>query len=201
LSDQRSPAIALWEFSSIVEGVNAADAIAKGAPVDLIYTGTTHPGKYLVLVAGDTASVEVATMIVDDLTVTLIDVVFLPDVHPTVVDAMVSSDTTAPTHADAIGLVETTTIASGVDAADAAVKAADVALSSLRMADGIDGKAYFIVEGVIGDVEAAVEAGRTRAADHLVASIVIAQLTDELRADLAASAGFLDRVRAHRLDT
>jgi microcompartment protein CcmL/EutN len=201
LSDQRSPAIALWEFSSIVEGVNAADAIAKGAPVDLIYTGTTHPGKYLVLVAGDTASVEVATMIVDDLTVTLIDVVFLPDVHPTVVDAMVSSDTTAPTHADAIGLIETTTIASGVDAADAAVKAADVALSSLRMADGIDGKAYFIVEGVIGDVEAAVEAGRTRAADHLVASIVIAQLTDELRADLAASAGFLDRVRAHRLDT
>lgn len=201
MSDQRSPAIALWEFSSIVEGVNAADAIAKGAPVDLIYTGTTHPGKYLVLVAGDTASVEVATMIVDDLTVTLIDVVFLPDVHPTVVDAMVSSDTTAPTHADAIGLIETTTIASGVDAADAAVKAADVALSSLRMADGIDGKAYFIVEGVIGDVEAAVEAGRTRAADHLVASIVIAQLTDELRADLAASAGFLDRVRAHRLDT
>jgi microcompartment protein CcmL/EutN len=200
LSDQRSPAIALWEFSSIVEGVNAADAIAKGAPVDLIYTGTTHPGKYLVLVAGDTASVEVATMIVDDLTVTLIDVVFLPDVHPTVVDAMVSSDTTAPTQADAIGLIETTTIASGVDAADAAVKAADVALSSLRMADGIDGKAYFIVEGVIGDVEAAVEAGRTRAADHLVASIVIAQLTDELRADLAASAGFLDRVRAHRLD-
>jgi hypothetical protein len=26
---------------------------------------------------------------------------------------------------------------------------------------------------------------------------VIAQLTDELRADLAASAGFLDRVRSH----
>jgi microcompartment protein CcmL/EutN len=198
LSDQRSPAIALWEFSSIVEGVNAADAIAKGAPIDLLYTGTTHPGKYLVLVAGDTASVEVATIIVADLKVSLIDLVFLPDVHPTVADAMVSSDTAAATKADAIGLIETRTIASGVDAADAAVKAADVALSSLRMADGIDGKAYFIVEGVIGEVEAAVDAGETRAADQLVASVVIAQLTDDLRADLAASAGFLDRVRAHR---
>jgi microcompartment protein CcmL/EutN len=187
----------LWEFSSIVEGVNAADAIAKGAPIDLLYTGTTHPGKYLVLVSGDTASVEVATIIVAGLSVALIDLVFLPDVHPTVVDAMVSSDTSAPTSADAIGLVETKTIASGVDAADAAVKAADVSLAALRMADGIDGKAYFIVEGVIGEVEAAVEAGETRAAGQLVASVVIAQLTDDLRADLAASAGFLDRVRSH----
>ena len=139
-----------------------------------------------------------ATLIVADLRATLIDLVFLPDVHPTVADAMVSSDIAASTDADAIGLIETRTIASGVDAADAAVKAADVALSSLRMADGIDGKAYFIVEGVIGEVEAAVEAGETRAADQLVASVVIAQLTDELRADLAASAGFLERVRAHR---
>jgi microcompartment protein CcmL/EutN len=198
LSEQRSPAVALWEFASIVEGVNAADAIAKGAPIDLLYTGTTHPGKYLVLVAGDTASVEVATIIVADLRVVLIDLVFLPDVHPTVADAIVSRETTALTQADAIGMIETETIASGVDAADAAVKAADVALSALRMADGIDGKAYFIVDGVIGDVEAAVEAGVTRAGDQLVASVVIAQLTDELRADLAASAGFLDRVRTHR---
>jgi microcompartment protein CcmL/EutN len=197
LSDSRSPAVALWEFSSIVEGVNAADAIAKGAPIDLLYTGTTHPGKYLVLVAGDTASVEVATIIVADLSVRLIDVVFLPDVHPTVADAMVSRDTSAPTSAEAIGLVETKTIASGVNAADAAVKAADVSLSALRMADGIDGKAYFVVEGIIGEVEAAVEAGEIRAAGQLVASVVIAQLTDELRADLAASAGFLDRVRSH----
>jgi microcompartment protein CcmL/EutN len=184
-----------------VEGVNAADAIAKSAPIDLLYTGTTHPGKYLVLVAGDTASVEVATIVVADLSVNLIDLVFLPDVHPTVAEAMVSSDTSAPTSADAIGLIETKTIASGVDAADAAVKSADVSLSALRMADGIDGKAYFIVEGIIGEVEAAVEAGETRAADQLVASVVIAQLTDELRADLAASAGFLDRVRTHRVGT
>lgn len=180
-----------------MEGINAADAIAKGAPIDLLYTGTTHPGKYLVLVAGDTASVEVATLIVADLRVILIDLVFLPDVHPTVADAMVGSDTSAPTSAEAIGLIETKTIASGVDAADAAVKAANVSLAALRMADGIDGKAYFVVEGVIAEVEAAVEAAETRAAEQLVASVVIAQLTDELRADLAASAGFLDRVRAH----
>ena len=200
MSDQRSPAIALWEFASIVEGVNAADAIAKGAPINLLFTGTTHPGKYVVLVAGDTASVEVATMIVADLSVQLIDDVFLADIDPSVADAMVSSDTSASTSAEAVGLVETSTVASGVDAADAAVKAADVVLAALRMADGIDGKAYLVVEGTVGEVEAAVEAGVARAGSKLVASVVIPQLTDDLREDLAASARFLDRARAHRTE-
>lgn len=200
MSDQRSPAIALWEFASIVEGVNAADAIAKGAPIALLFTGTTHPGKYVVLVAGDTASVEVATIIVADLSVQLIDDVFLADIDPSVADAMVSSDTSAPTSAEAVGLVETTTVASGVDAADAAVKAADVKLAALRMADGIDGKAYLVVEGTIGEVEAAVEAGVARAGSKLVASVVIPQLTDDLREDLAASSRFLDSARAHRTE-
>ncbi len=200
MSDQRSPAIALWEFSSIVEGVNAADAIAKGAPIALLFTGTTHPGKYVVLVAGDTASVEVATIIVADLSVKLIDEVFLADIDPSVADAMVSSETSAPTSAEAVGLVETSTVASGVDAADAAVKAADVELAALRMADGIDGKAYLVVEGTVGEVEAAVEAGVARAGSKLVASVVIPQLTDDLREDLAASSRFLDRARAHRTE-
>lgn len=200
MSDQRSPAIALWEFASIVEGVNAADAIAKGAPIALLFTGTTHPGKYVVLVAGDTASVEVATNIVADLSVQLIDDVFLADIDPSVADAMISSDTSAATAAEAIGLVETSTVASGVDAADAAVKAADVELAALRMADGIDGKAYLVVEGTIGEVEAAVEAGVARAGSKLVASVVIPQLTDDLREDLAASSRFLDRARAHRTE-
>jgi microcompartment protein CcmL/EutN len=200
LSDQRSPAIALWEFTSIVEGVNAADAIAKGAPIDVLYTGTTHPGKYVVLVAGDTASVEVATIIVSGLDVDLIDLVFLADIDPSVAEAMVSSDTAAATTAEAVGLVETATVASGVDAADAAVKAADVQLCALRMADGIDGKAYLVVEGTVGQVEAAVEAGVERAGERLVASVVIPQLTEELRSDLSASARFLDRARAHRTE-
>ncbi len=200
MSDQRSRAIAIWEFSSIAEGVNGADAIAKGAPVELLYTGTTHPGKYVVLVAGDTASVDVAISIVGGLDVALIDSVFLPDVHSDVADAMVRRDPRAETAAEAVGIVETSTISSGVDAADAAVKAAAVSLSAVRMADGIDGKSYIVVDGVLGDVEAAIEAGVARAGTRLVASVVIAQLTQELREDLAASALFLDRMRSHRTE-
>ena len=193
----RSPAIAIWEFASIVDGVHGADAIAKGAPVTSLLTGTTHPGKYVVLVAGDTASVEVAAEIIVAMDIEPLDHRILPDVARAVADAITDDDITAPTAREAIGVVETATVSSGIDAADAAVKAADVSLGALRMADGIGGKAYFVVDGSVGEVQAAVEAAIERAGRSLVASVVIPQLTDDLRADLAASARFLDRVRQH----
>lgn len=192
-----TPAIAIWEFESIVDGIHAADAIAKGSPVAALLTGTTHPGKYVVLVGGDTASVDVARDIVSDGGRPVTDHRFLPDVHETVAAAVLSDATAARTEAEAIGVVETSSVASGIDAADAAVKAADVALSALRLADGIGGKAYLVVEGTVGEADAAVEAAEERADSHLLASVVIPQLTDELREDLGASARFLDRVRAH----
>lgn len=196
--DHSVPAIAVWEFGSIVDGIHAADAIAKGSPVSSLLTGTTHPGKYVVLVAGDTASVEVAIAIVTDTGADVADTRFLPDVDPTVADAILSDATAPDAQGEAIGVVETATVSSGIDAADAAVKAATVSLSALRLADGVGGKAYFVVDGVVGEVQAALDAGVERAGDRLVASVVIPQLTPELREDLAASARFLARVRSHR---
>ena len=177
-----------------MDGIHAADAIAKASPVSRLLTGTTHPGKYIVLVAGDTASVEVALEAVADLDLAADDVRFLPDVDPAVVAAFDPAD--RPERAgEAIGVVETATVASCVDAADAAVKAAHVVLSGLHLADGLGGKAYLVVDGAVGDVEAAVDAAVERSGASLVNSVVIARLTDDLRRDLAASDRFLDRLR------
>lgn len=186
----------MWEFSSIVDGIHAADAIAKGSPVSHLLTGTTHPGRYIVLVAGDVASVAVARDIVTDLGIVTVDDRFLPDIAPGVVTAVTTDATAARVQGDAIGVVETTSVSSIIDAADAAVKAASVVLSGLRMADGIGGKAYFVVDGDVGEVAAAVDAATDRAGGQLLASIVIPQLTEELRGDLAASASFIERVRS-----
>jgi microcompartment protein CcmL/EutN len=195
LSDtaRSSPAIGLWEFGSIAQGVSVADAIAKGAPVAMITTGTTQPGKYIVLVAGDVASVSVAADIVRDAAPdTLIDHVFLADVAPAVSKALVTSDAGASASAEAVGIVETVSVASAIEAADAAVKEADVSLGTIRLADGLGGKAFFIVDGSIGDVESSVSAAQDRVADRIVATTVIPQLTDEIRSDLASSSFFGD---------
>ncbi|MGI9529903.1 MAG: BMC domain-containing protein [Acidimicrobiia bacterium] len=194
----RSPAVAVWEFDSIAHGILAADHIAKDAPIGALLTGTTHPGRYVVLAAGDTASVEVAREIVSDTDVTPFDSRFMPDIAPEVADAVTAGAFPSVEEAgEALGVVETSSVSSGIDAADAAVKAASVTLAGIRLADGIGGKAYLVVEGVVGEVEAAVESAVERAQPMLVASVVIPQLASDLRADLAASARLRDRVRQH----
>jgi microcompartment protein CcmL/EutN len=185
----------LWEFSSIAEGVRIADQIAKGAPVAAITSGTTHPGKYLVLVAGDTASVVVANDIVaDDAPATLLDHVFLADIAPSVAAALAAGQSAANLAGDAAGIVETDSVAAAIEAADAAVKDADVALGIIRMADGLGGKGFFIVDGSVGEVTSSVAAAQERAGSHMIGSVVIPQLTDEMRVDLAVSLRFGDTV-------
>ena len=46
------PALALLELDSIAAGIEAGDAMAKRAPIEILRAGTVHPGKYLVLVGG-----------------------------------------------------------------------------------------------------------------------------------------------------
>jgi microcompartment protein CcmL/EutN len=195
---QLSPALGIWEFSSVPAGIECADAIVKGAPVDSISTGTTHPGKYVVLVTGDTASVDVAGDIVAERArPSLIDSVFLPDVAASVAAALLGPEQPVSLDAEAVGVVETSSIAAAINAADAAVKHAHVSLSGLRIADGLGGKAYFVVDGTVGEVDAAVEAANDRSGEAVTDSVVIAQLTPELRIDLEAAARFVDRIATY----
>jgi len=191
------PAIALLEFDSISAGIVSADAMVKTSPIGSIYAGTAHPGKYLVFVGGDTASVEIALTTGRQLGGSHVtDWVFLADIHPDVMAAVVGNADTAALTAEALGIVETSTVAAAIDAADAGVKTADVMVSSVRLADGLGGKGYVLFSGVVAEVEAAVESATTRVEPHgkLVRSDVIAQLHEEMAENLEAGLGFLRRV-------
>jgi len=192
---EREPAIAIFEFDSISAGMVAGDAMVKAAPLGAIYSGTVHPGKYLVLVSGDTASVDEAVRVGSG-SETLADMVFLPDVHPSVADAISGNARGATVGDEALGVVETTTVATAIDAADAGVKAAEVGLAAIRLADGLGGKGYVLFSGVVGEVEAALEAAVGRAMGHgtLVRSDLIAQLHEEMADNLRGDLHFLSRV-------
>jgi len=190
------PAIGLLEFDSIVAGIVAGDAMAKSSPVASLYAGTTHPGRYLVLVGGDTAAVEIA---LDSGGLdTVVDSLFLADVHPAVVAAITTTDLAAPVDGDAVGIVETATVATAIVAADAGVKSADVSLLALRLADELGGKAYCLFAGTVADVEAAIEAANL-STEHREAPIdtrVIPQLHPDMRENLAGELRFNERLRA-----
>ncbi len=190
------PAIGLLEFDSIVAGVVAGDAMAKASPVASIHAGTVHPGRYLVLVGGDTAAVEIA--LEAGATDAVVDSLFLPDVHPAVVAAVTTTGVAAPIDGVSVGGVETATAATAILAADAGAKAAGVSLPAVRLSDDLGGKAYCLFAGTVADVEAAVEGAiaATEHREHLIGTTVIAQLHPDMRVNLAAELRFNDRLRA-----
>jgi microcompartment protein CcmL/EutN len=188
------PAVALLEFDSIAIGIETGDAMIKRAPLDVIKAGTAHPGKYLVLVGGRVADVEEALeagrLVGSE---HLIDEIVLRDVHNDVVAALAGLR-----HAgdgEALGVIETTTVAAIIEAADAGVKGARVTLREIRMADGLGGKGYLLFDGPVAEVEAAVEIGSGRVPDQLVARRVIAQIHAEMDENLLADGRFRTRMR------
>jgi microcompartment protein CcmL/EutN len=189
------PAIALLEFDSIAIGVRAGDAMVKRAPVEITYAGTVHPGKYLVLVGGDVACVEEAYSAgLDAGLEALVDRLFLPAVHPDVVRILRGAR--GRITGDALGVVETRTVASTVGAADRGVKGADVELVEIRLADRLGGKAYCVFTGSVADVEAAVDLGADHLADpgFLVARVVIPDFHDEMLENFEAATEFATRI-------
>lgn len=189
-----APALALIELDSIAIGIEAGDAMAKRSPIDVLYAGTVHPGKYLVLVGGAVADIEEALDAGRAVGgSSILDTVLLADVHPDVVAALRGRRRTET--GEALGVIETQTVAAIIEAADAGVKGARARLLELRLADDIGGKAYLLFGGPVSEVEAAVEIGQASigAADRAMAR-VIPQLHAEMRANLEADARFRERL-------
>ena len=191
------PAIGLLELSSIAVGIGAGDAMVKRSPVEVIFAGTVHPGKYLVMVGGAVAHVEEALPAGREAAGgELVDEIFLPDVDQRVVEAV--RGRCRGSGGCALGAVETRTVAALLGAADRGLKGAAVELRELRLADDLGGKAYCLFDGELADVEAAVEAavGGLQRPEALVSSVVIPQLHEEMAENLDAAARFMPRVRS-----
>lgn len=190
------PALGLVELESIAVGILVGDAMVKAAPVEAIYGGTVQPGRYLLLVTGSTASVDIAVQRSVGLgRGALLDHLFLADVHRDVLRALTAGPQASS--GTAVGVLETGTVASILRGADAGRKHAAVDLDGLKVADGIGGKGVALFSGEVGDVEAALErasqvAGLSTPDVH---TAVISQMHEEMRANLQADLGFQVQLR------
>jgi len=185
----KQPALALLEFDSIALGIEAGDAMVKRAPVQTIHAGTVQPGHYLVMVTGDVAPVEEAVDAGQEVgRAALLDTILLPNVHPGVIDGIRGSRKLEVS--DALGVIETKTVASAIHAADAGLKGAEVALWQLRLADGLGGKGIVLFAGLVVNVEAAMEIAVNRVQDTLVRQVIISQLHEEMKENVATFGRF-----------
>lgn len=173
------------ELNSVAWGMHVADEMIKAASVRLVMARPTCPGRYIVVVTGDTgavtSSVEVGRALAGEMTV---DWFTIPSVHGDVIPAL--SGTSIAPKINALGVIETSTAASCILAADAAAKSGDVQLIEIRMAAGLAGKAYVTMTGDVGSVKASVEAGIAGVGDAgpVLSHVVIPSPSEELKSYL-----------------
>ncbi len=156
--------------------------MVKIAEVDLIEACPISPGKHWVLVGGEVGPVRHAYRrgleIAAD---TLLDHLFIPQLHEQVVPALRGI---APLQDDdALGVLEMLTAAAAIVGADRAAKAAEVRLRDIRLANGLGGKGIVYLTGDVGNVQAAIDAGRAEAAQRglLSRAVVIPRLHAQMK--------------------
>lgn len=152
--------IGLIELSSIAAGFAVADAMLKAGNVQIILSRSICSGKYMVLIGGETAAVQAAVAAgAEAANGCLIDQTYIPNIHPDVFTALGRTQP-PPLEGGALGILESFNVATMIQAADAAVKAAPVTLMELRLAMALGGKAFCTMTGDIGSVQSAVATGR-----------------------------------------
>ena len=150
--------IGLIELTSIAAGFQACDAMLKASDVDLVLSRSICSGKYMVMVRGDVAAVQAAVSAGNAAGhFSVIDSFVIPNLHESVFPAI--SGASKVEEMEALGIVESFSVASLIEGADAAVKAANVQLIEIRLAMALGGKAFVTLTGNVAAVQSAVEAG------------------------------------------
>lgn len=151
-------AIGMVEFSSVARGIFAADQMVKTAEVEMVTAASACPGKYIAIVSGDAAAVEDSVRAGEKAAQEyFVDSIVLFHVNSQVFPAITGA--VMPDSIEAIGIMESFSLANMIIAADAILKAAAVQPIELRLGNGLGGKAFFTFTGDVGAVQAGMEAG------------------------------------------
>jgi microcompartment protein CcmL/EutN len=177
--------IGLIELGSIAAGYEVTDAMLKAADVELLLARSICSGKYMVMVRGDVAAVEASVEAGSRAgSFSLVDRFVIPNVHESVFPAL--SGTARVERLEALGILESFSVASLIEGADAAAKAAAVRLIEIRLAMALGGKAFATLTGSVAAVRSAVEAGAQVIGRKglLVNKVVIPQPRPELLSEM-----------------
>jgi microcompartment protein CcmL/EutN len=177
-------AIGLIELNSVAAGIEVTDKLLKTADVQLLISRSICSGKYMVIVGGSVDAVNASVESGLGLNPTaVIDSIVIANVHEAVFPAI--AGTSSVSEPGSLGIIESFSVASLIEAADVAAKTASVQLMEIRLAMALGGKAFVTLTGEVADVRAAVEAGARVVAEKgmLVNQVVIASPSPQLYKD------------------
>lgn len=178
--------IGLIELSSVAAGYLVEDTMLKAAAIQLLLARTICSGKFLIVVSGDVTSVQAALLAgAAAAGASLIERRQIARVDPSVLAAISQSVDVDPKQLRSVGVIETFSAASIIEAADTAIKAANVTLLRVHLAMALGGKGFLLLAGDVSSVQAAIAAGSKAVAEDgmLVGRGVIPAPSPELFRD------------------
>ncbi|MBF0205590.1 MAG: BMC domain-containing protein [Oligoflexia bacterium] len=156
----QNPAVAVLELKSIARGFRVADTMVKKAHVELVKVHPICPGKFIIMIMGEVDPVDEAMHagIVDagDL---LVAEMFLPYAHRGIIPALTGS--VFNVEWQSVAIVESFSVACAFKALDISLKRSAVQAIDMRLANGLGGKAYYILNGSLDQIQSATEIATT----------------------------------------
>ena len=171
------------ETSSIARGYEAQDAMLKAAHVKLLMARSICSGKYMVVVGGEVSEVQAAIEKgAETARGVLIEELVIPQIHGDVFKAIGGSIALDEQNLGALGILETFSVASIVEAADAAAKTSDGQVFRVHLAMAVGGKGFLLITGDLSSVRASMDIAQSTASDRgmVVSSVVIPNPRREL---------------------
>lgn len=168
--------LGLIECKSIAAGVACVDSMLKASDVQLVRAGSICPGKYIIYISGDREAVNTAILVAEKREIKLVGSFVISNISPEIINVLRNeplirkSDTIG-----AIAVVEGFSVSATIQAADIALKKADVTLARLVLGQSIAGKGYFVLCGKLASVQEAVDVAKDNLANKLVEAVVIAR--------------------------
>jgi microcompartment protein CcmL/EutN len=154
------PSVGLLELCSVARGIEVADTVLWEAGVELLFASPVQPGKYVMLFTGSVQDVVASARRGAEVAASdLVDQLVIPQLHEQVIPILRRRGGVINGQIDAVGVVETTTVAQSMLSADLALKTASVDLLDMRLANGLGGKSFFVVTGEVSDVRSSIAAG------------------------------------------
>jgi microcompartment protein CcmL/EutN len=159
--------LGIIELDSIADGYLALDAVIKVAPVLVLRAEMLNPGKFIIFITGEVAAVEYSMDAgLEAVNERVLYHTLLKNLHSQVFPAITAAGDgiggggCAPESSstrDSLGIIETFTAASAIEAADRTAKAADIRIRSIVSGNETGGKGVTTISGELGDIEYAVE--------------------------------------------
>jgi microcompartment protein CcmL/EutN len=150
--EKKESNLAVVEFKSIARGIFTADAMLKAGNVDLVMATSLCPGKYLVVVEGETSAVESAIKVADEIGGRHVySSEIINAISRKVIDAI--NGKLQDKAEGSIAIIESMQMASLISSADLVVDKVNVEFVDFRLARGCGANSFYVFSGELSAVQ------------------------------------------------